>query len=382
MIASQFLHSFIVVRPLDPNDPDTAYRVSAAARADVPTFGPELEEGILQPREVRDFLLTKLINAEHAAYRAHKIAELHVSAASTQHECTPVWHRAWWRHLVWFQERTRSALLDALFKKLEEMNSSYLNHPPSPQSAKTEGSGLFDTFKRAISGKVRSQSVDSHLSTRRPPSLVAMATALPPVGEHSSKPNATPILRLVTMTLCRWLPWKRFFGVAHFFLSMVSNIIFYRLSKIFYFFNFRPKLLRNFSSFFHRFCRKFLGPILSIPRLLHAVVLVVGVRFRYPCQDVREVDFIFFVVFLQGNRKMKAMRRNCSEGSNNLNKMSSLTSNRDSVDSAHSLPPTTPSMRENCSSPSLRHSGDCGGSPYSDQSSPETRAAKSKRCKR
>ena len=92
--------------------------------------------------------------------------------------------------------------------------------------------------------------------------------------------------------------------------------------------------------------------------------------------------FIFFVVFLQGNRKMKAMRRNCSEGSNNLNKMSSLTSNRDSVDSAHSLPPTTPSMRENCSSPSLRHAGECGGSPYSDQSSPETRAAKSKRCKR
>ena len=83
MIASQFLHSFIVVRPLDRNDPDTSYRVSVAARADVPAFGPE-REGTLRPNGVRDFLLTKLINAEHAAYRAHKIAELHVSDALKQ----------------------------------------------------------------------------------------------------------------------------------------------------------------------------------------------------------------------------------------------------------------------------------------------------------
>ena len=81
---------------------------------------------------------------------------------------------------------------------------------------------------------------------------------------------------------------------------------------------------------------------------------------------------------------MKAMRRNASDGSSNNNKQSSLTSNRDSVDSAHSLPVST-QPRDNCSisSPSqARQCGDSGGSPYSNQSSPESRVTKRKQCKR
>ena len=82
MIASQFLHAFIVVRPLDLDDPLTSYRVCVTARADVPAFGPHLEgDGVLTADQVREFLLPKLINAEHASYRANKIAELQVRVA-------------------------------------------------------------------------------------------------------------------------------------------------------------------------------------------------------------------------------------------------------------------------------------------------------------
>ena len=159
---------------------------------------------VLTADQVREFLLPKLINAEHASYRANKIAELQVRVAvkSPRSLRTLFLDAIYFLSFVFLQERTRTALLETLYHDLEEKNKSYLHHPPSPQSAKAEGSGLFDTFKRAISGKVRSQSVDSHLSSSRRPqlSLVSMASALPPVGEHSSKPNATPILRLVTMT--------------------------------------------------------------------------------------------------------------------------------------------------------------------------------------
>lgn len=42
MIASHFLHSFIVIQPIDPNTDHTKYKVSVAARSDVPQFGPSI----------------------------------------------------------------------------------------------------------------------------------------------------------------------------------------------------------------------------------------------------------------------------------------------------------------------------------------------------
>lgn len=42
MIASHFLHAYIVVQVLDPNSPNTRYKVSVTARDDVPFFGPTL----------------------------------------------------------------------------------------------------------------------------------------------------------------------------------------------------------------------------------------------------------------------------------------------------------------------------------------------------
>ena len=108
-------------------------------------------------------------------------------------------------------------MLENLYQDLEEKNRSYVAHPPSPQSAKTESTGLFDTFRRAISGKVRSHSVDSHLghassttssASGRRLAAVTSPPVLPPLGEHVTQ-QTTPVLRpVVTITavcLSAWL---------------------------------------------------------------------------------------------------------------------------------------------------------------------------------
>lgn len=55
--------------------------MSVTARDDVPAFGPSFPQpAIFRPdAEFREFLLTKLINAENAAYKAQKFAKLEVS---------------------------------------------------------------------------------------------------------------------------------------------------------------------------------------------------------------------------------------------------------------------------------------------------------------
>lgn len=56
------------------------YKVSVTARDDVPWFGPNLPTPAVFLREVefKEFLLTKLINAENAAYKADKFSKLEV----------------------------------------------------------------------------------------------------------------------------------------------------------------------------------------------------------------------------------------------------------------------------------------------------------------
>ena len=56
-------------------------QVSVTARDDVPFFGPTLPAPSIfrKGQEFRNFLLTKLINAENAAYKSDKFAKLGVS---------------------------------------------------------------------------------------------------------------------------------------------------------------------------------------------------------------------------------------------------------------------------------------------------------------
>uniref|UniRef100_A0A8B9EUP9 RAP1 GTPase activating protein n=1 Tax=Anser cygnoides TaxID=8845 RepID=A0A8B9EUP9_ANSCY len=110
MIASNFLHAFVVVQLEQGGPQGTLYKVSVTARDDVPFFGPPLPDpaifrkvsthgccsgvggGIPRPAptqgrppprqgpEFQEFLLTKLINAEYACYKAEKFAKLEVGA--------------------------------------------------------------------------------------------------------------------------------------------------------------------------------------------------------------------------------------------------------------------------------------------------------------
>ncbi|CAH0720339.1 unnamed protein product, partial [Brenthis ino] len=151
MIASHFLHAFIVVTPVDAADGETRYKVAITARSDVPFFGPTLPQPPIfrKGRELKEFLLTKLINAENACYQAAKFAEL--------------------------KQRTRTSLLQSLAEKLKEKTVEFLGTgarnegaiSPQPEGTpKQEGPGarFIDTVKKALISKVRSPSVDTNLS--------------------------------------------------------------------------------------------------------------------------------------------------------------------------------------------------------------------------
>ncbi|XP_018326268.1 rap1 GTPase-activating protein 1 isoform X2 [Agrilus planipennis] len=151
MIASHFLHAFIVVQPVDPNTPNARYKVSVTARDDVPFFGPTLPTPAVfrHGPEFKEFLLTKLINAENACYKAEKFAKLEL--------------------------RTRTSLLHALTEELREKTNEFLGAgigtntivpPGTPKSDSGPGSRFIDTVKKAWSARVKSsQSVDTNLSS-------------------------------------------------------------------------------------------------------------------------------------------------------------------------------------------------------------------------
>lgn len=98
MIASHFLQVFIVVQPVDK----IHYKVSVTRKSDVPVFEPPLPENGIFARDdlFHDFLLAKLINAEHACYRTRKLLEM--------------------------QQRTRRTLFASLFADVQEKNQCFL----------------------------------------------------------------------------------------------------------------------------------------------------------------------------------------------------------------------------------------------------------------
>ncbi|XP_028438009.1 rap1 GTPase-activating protein 1 isoform X8 [Perca flavescens] len=138
MIASNFLHAYIVVQVVNPCSDNVLYKVSVTARDDVPFFGPALPNPAVFKKspEFHEFLFTKLINAEYACCKAEKFSKL--------------------------EERTRSALLETLYEELHVNSQAMMGvggDDEKLENGSAGGGGFFESFKRVI--RSRSQSMDA-----------------------------------------------------------------------------------------------------------------------------------------------------------------------------------------------------------------------------
>ncbi|XP_060775427.1 rap1 GTPase-activating protein 1 isoform X4 [Neoarius graeffei] len=147
MIASNFLHAYVVVQVENACTDNVLYKVSVTSRDDVPFFGPPLPDPAIfrKSPEFHEFLLTKLINAEYSCYKAEKFAKL--------------------------EERTRSALLETLYEELHVNSQCMMGLGGEDEKLENGGGGggggFFESFKRVI--RSRSQSMDAMgLSNKKP----------------------------------------------------------------------------------------------------------------------------------------------------------------------------------------------------------------------
>uniref|UniRef100_A0AAR2JNA2 Rap-GAP domain-containing protein n=1 Tax=Pygocentrus nattereri TaxID=42514 RepID=A0AAR2JNA2_PYGNA len=165
MIASNFLHAYVVVQVENACTDNVLYKVSVTARDDVPFFGPALPDPAVfrKSPEFHEFLLTKLINAEYSCYKAEKFAKL--------------------------EERTRSALLETLYEELH-VNSQCMmglgGEDEKMENGAGSGGGFFESFKRVI--RSRSQSMDAMGLSNKKPHTVSTSHS----GSFTHNPPDTP----------------------------------------------------------------------------------------------------------------------------------------------------------------------------------------------
>ncbi|XP_038578310.1 rap1 GTPase-activating protein 1-like isoform X11 [Micropterus salmoides] len=168
MIASNFLHAYVVVQVVNPCSDNVLYRVSVTARDDVPFFGPALPNPAVFKKgpEFHEFLFTKLINAEYACYKAEKFAKL--------------------------EERTRSALLETLYEELHVNSQAMMGvggEDDKLENGSGGGGGFFESFKSLIiPGKSPTRKKSGPFSSRR--SSAIGIENIQEVQERSSRENS------------------------------------------------------------------------------------------------------------------------------------------------------------------------------------------------
>ncbi|XP_078240882.1 rap1 GTPase-activating protein 1 isoform X4 [Pogona vitticeps] len=170
MIASNFLHAYVVVQLHHGALGETLYKVSVTARDDVPFFGPPLPNPAVFKKgtEFREFLLAKLINAEYSCYQAEKFAKL--------------------------EERTRSALLESLYEELQIRSRSMMGLASGDEDKiENGGGGFFENFKSfALPGRSPSRNRGSRFSGRR-----SSAIGIENIQEEKSKDIAERIPKVL-----------------------------------------------------------------------------------------------------------------------------------------------------------------------------------------
>ncbi len=195
MITSHFLHSFIVVQPIDPCTENTRYKISVTARSDVPYFGPHLPSTSVFRKgpEAKEFLLSKLINAESSCYKAERFSAL--------------------------QKRTRQTLLSNLVNELHRQTEIYT----SPLPYKTEqlrseayvvgnsnysagSSGFISSVKKALLTNHRSKSQgppEGRFMKISRTHKLSSASTLASSSEYGSGSGSQGGVELVSSTLTR-----------------------------------------------------------------------------------------------------------------------------------------------------------------------------------
>ncbi|XP_057303969.1 rap1 GTPase-activating protein 1-like isoform X3 [Hydractinia symbiolongicarpus] len=137
---SHFLHVFIIVQVVNPNSANTHYKVSVTAKDGVPKFVPPLPNPCIFKKgpEFRNFLLTKVLNAEIAAVKSEKFSSLAL--------------------------RTRSMLLQSLVNEFVTKNEKLLEDETliSQNESTSKTSSILSSFRSAIK---RSESIVSSNST-------------------------------------------------------------------------------------------------------------------------------------------------------------------------------------------------------------------------
>lgn len=143
-IRSHFLHVFIVVQVEEANTASTYYKVSVVAKGGVPKFSPVLPYPSIFKKgpEFREFLLTKILNAEAAAIKSENFLKL--------------------------SRRTRTTLFQKLvsdmISKNEKLLSDEFASSPSVSFAPLKNSGLLSSFRSAIRNSSRARSISSSSS--------------------------------------------------------------------------------------------------------------------------------------------------------------------------------------------------------------------------
>jgi len=134
MIASNFLHAYIVVQAIDPCSANTRYKVSVTSRDDVPFFGPNLPSPAIfaKGKQLKEFLLAKLINGERACYKATKFHTLH--------------------------QRTHATLLENVTLALKMRTEEYISTGSSQKLQQPSSKLISKLTKKALGGRSKSQS--------------------------------------------------------------------------------------------------------------------------------------------------------------------------------------------------------------------------------
>ncbi|XP_065061295.1 rap1 GTPase-activating protein 1-like isoform X3 [Rhopilema esculentum] len=125
-VRSHFLHVFIIVQVIDANTPNCRYKVTVTARDGVPRFSPALPNPAVfrKGREFREFLMTKILNAELAACKSEKFSQL--------------------------AERTRAMLLQQLVNDLIMRNEQCMEEGLLTRTNSGGKGKLLSSFKSAL----------------------------------------------------------------------------------------------------------------------------------------------------------------------------------------------------------------------------------------